>query len=106
MWLGPTLKFASARIKVEDAAAILIDNWGGDRWGHTVSCSFFDYFKIPRRSHVERYTLCPPMGEMLCALEGIGPNDVEIRYEYFWLRPCYEVPEGEVWLKFPDPRSL
>jgi hypothetical protein len=105
MWLGPKLKFARARVKVQDAAALLIENWGGDRWGHTVSCSPFDFFSTPRFAPVACYTLFPTLEELYAPLHAIDANAVS-RYERFELRPCLDVPEGEVWLKFPEPGSL
>jgi len=106
MWLGPKLKFVRERVKVEAAAALLIENWGGDRWGHTVSCSPFDYFSAPRFAPVACYMLFPALDELYAPEIPLNPNDVAARYERFELRPCLEVPEGEVWLKFPGPGSL
>lgn len=98
---GPKLKFAHARVKLEDAAALVYTNWGGDNWGHTVYCSHVDYWfgETKRYSPEIAIGLLPPLGSLY---EEMQRDPMEpIRISRFTLRPHDEVPEGEVWLVPP-----
>jgi hypothetical protein len=100
MWHGPRLKFAHARVKLEDAAALLFTNWG-DNWGHSVYCSLVDYWCGPtkRRAPETTFALLPPLLSLHEEMER-NPWD-PIPFSRFSLQPHDAVPEGEVWLVPP-----
>ncbi len=101
MWFGPKLKFARARVSLEDAATLAYTNWGGDRWGHALYCNPVDYWCGPvRRNHPETtFGILPLPGPLLAELNR-DPNEL-IDLARFHLRPHDAVPEGEVWVVPP-----
>jgi hypothetical protein len=100
MWFGPRLKFARARVKLEDAAALVYTNWGGDRWGHSVYCSPVDYWSH-RHSPETVFALLPLLGSLWKEMLKDRRADEPVYVSRFVLRPHDAVPEGEVWL-VPD----